>query len=259
MTTYRLLTIGPSHYCEKARWALERAGVAFTEEVHLPLLHWPYVLAAVGSRTVPALVGPGVRLGESRDIVRFADERSPAGARLHPEGDDGREVARLEASFDAKLGPLVRRLAYCLLVPEPELFVRVFEPTAPPLERALLRRGHGALRAALGRAFKVSPRAEARCQEQLFALYADVARDLGERPYLVGERFSAADLTFAALSSPLLFPEELTAAAGSRVGAPSRDELPARLGDAIDALRETPAGRHALRMYREHRLASPPA
>jgi len=253
VTTYRLLTIGPSHYCEKARWALERAGVAFTEEAHLPLLHWPHVVAAVGSRTVPALVGPGVRLGESRDILRFADERSPAHARLYPEGQDGREVARLEALFDTRLGPLVRRLAYCFIVPEPALFVRVFEPTAAPLERALLRRGHGALRAALGRAFKVSPRAAVRCQEQLLALYAEVSRDLGERPYLVGDRFSAADLTFAALSWPLLFPPELTAGAGSPLGAPSRSELPPGLGGAVDALRETRAGRHALRMYRDHR------
>lgn len=247
--TYRLLTIGPSHYCEKARWALERARVPFVEEVHLPILHWPHVLRAASSRTVPALVGPGVRLRESRDIVRFADELLPTDARLYPEGDDGREVARLEAWFDADLGPLVRRLAYCFIVPAPELFVRAFEPTAPPLERALLRRGHGVLRAALGRAFKVSPRAQTRLQERLLALFGEVSRVLGDRAYLVGERFSAADLTLAALSSPLLFPEELTA----KMGAPSREELPEPLGAAVDALRDTPAGRHALRMYRERR------
>jgi len=27
-TEYRLITIPPSHYCEKARWALEHAGIA---------------------------------------------------------------------------------------------------------------------------------------------------------------------------------------------------------------------------------------
>ena len=31
----RLLTIPISHFCEKARWALERAGLAYREERHV--------------------------------------------------------------------------------------------------------------------------------------------------------------------------------------------------------------------------------
>ena len=30
-----LITIPISHYCEKARWALDRAGVAYRERAHL--------------------------------------------------------------------------------------------------------------------------------------------------------------------------------------------------------------------------------
>ena len=35
----RLITIGASHYCEKARWAVERAGLPFREEFHPPVFH----------------------------------------------------------------------------------------------------------------------------------------------------------------------------------------------------------------------------
>ena len=35
----RLITIPISHYCERARWALQRAGVDFIEEQHLQMLH----------------------------------------------------------------------------------------------------------------------------------------------------------------------------------------------------------------------------
>ena len=35
MSERRLLTIPISHYCEKARWALERAGLAYREERHV--------------------------------------------------------------------------------------------------------------------------------------------------------------------------------------------------------------------------------
>ncbi len=241
----RLITIGPSHYCEKARWALERARVPFGEEAHLPIVHWPFVYAAVGTRTVPALAGPGVRLGESRDILRYADERLPEGARLRPAAPELRaEVDRLEAHFDAELGPLARRLVYCHLVPDPALFVRVFEGSASAWERALLRRGHPALRAALGRAFKVSEGAKQRCTAKLRALFEQVSSELEGRAFLVGERFSAADLTFAALSSIVIFPDGI---------GPSLQELPDELLALVKTLRATPAGRHALRMYQDHR------
>ncbi len=34
-----LITIPLSHYCEKARWALDRVALPYREEPHAPLLH----------------------------------------------------------------------------------------------------------------------------------------------------------------------------------------------------------------------------
>ena len=39
MATRRLITIPISHYCEKGRWALDRAGVQYTEVPHLQGFH----------------------------------------------------------------------------------------------------------------------------------------------------------------------------------------------------------------------------
>ena len=35
----RLITIPVSHYCEKTRWALNRANILFIEESHMPPFH----------------------------------------------------------------------------------------------------------------------------------------------------------------------------------------------------------------------------
>ena len=51
----RLITIPFSHYCEKARWALDRAGVSYVEEPHLPGLHMGPMRKA-GGKTVPVLI-----------------------------------------------------------------------------------------------------------------------------------------------------------------------------------------------------------
>ena len=61
------------------------------------------------------------------------------------------------------------------------------------------------------------------------------------RRYLAGDRFGAADLTFAALAGPALLPPGY---GGRRFIAPP---LPKQLEPQIRAWRATPAGRHALR------------
>jgi glutathione S-transferase len=69
------------------------------------------------------------------------------------------------------------------------------------------------------------------------------------RRFLVGDRFSAADLTFAALSAPMIVPPEYG------VPLPQPDELPAAMAGVVRELRSHPAGQFALDMYRRERRA----
>ena len=69
----------------------------------------------------------------------------------------------------------------------------------------------------------------------------------GGREFLVGDRLSAADVTFAALAAPALFPDRIT-----RWLCP-RDQLPAPMRAEVDRFRATPAGAYALRLYSHHR------
>jgi len=39
MTVPRLITIPINHFCEKARWALDRAAIAYREERHVQGIH----------------------------------------------------------------------------------------------------------------------------------------------------------------------------------------------------------------------------
>jgi hypothetical protein len=64
--TDRLITIGTSHDCEKARWGPDFFGVAYSEERHPPMVHWAWSLPSGGGRTVPILAAGG----------RFSDGRA---------------------------------------------------------------------------------------------------------------------------------------------------------------------------------------
>ena len=80
------------------------------------------------------------------------------------------------------------------------------------------------------------------------ASFDEVAAILADgRPFLFGDRFTAADLSFAAMAAPVLLPPEY----GIRL--PSPDEAPLEARDQIQRFRDHPAGQYALRMFRDHR------
>jgi glutathione S-transferase len=249
----RLLTIPISHYCERARWALEHAGVPYREEQHLQFFHWSHVRRAGGGKTVPVLVtGDGEVLAESGDIVRYASARAPAGRSLYPvRPEQAAEVAALEADYEHELGIESRRLMYFHFLRWGAAGLRFNAGTAPALERAGLRLSFVFARPILRRYLEVDAGTAARARDRIRAIFDRVAVRLEEgRRYLVGESFSAADLTFASMAAAVVLPEQY----GVRL--PGRDELPSEIVEVVDAHRAHPAGDFALRMFRDHREAA---
>ena len=110
----RLVTIPISHYCEKARWSLERAGVDYREERHVQGIHRIAARRAGGGATVPVLVTPDGPIGESRQILEWVDGRTPDERPSVPPRRAparGRRVGSARR-FDVVLGPHARRLMY---------------------------------------------------------------------------------------------------------------------------------------------------
>ena len=139
-TPLRLITIGFSHYCEKARWAVDRTELEYREDDHVPLFHWRATLGSGAKRTVPALVMPGRVLKESNDILRFCDEQLAPERRLFPEDAAAlAEVEALVADFDRGLGPAIRRWLYFHLLPDRSVASELLTSTGPGWERSVTR------------------------------------------------------------------------------------------------------------------------
>jgi glutathione S-transferase len=248
-TEPRLITLPISHYCEKARWALDRAGVRYREERHVQGIHAIYARAAGGGRTVPVLVTGERVLRESNDILAWADEQLAPESRLLPEDRAERAgVERLCRRFDEVLGPSGRRLIYVHMFSQRRLALEYNDTGVPAWEDRLARGGWPLVQRLVTRVLGITPGCEVADEATVFSELDHVGRLLEDgRPYLCGERFTAADLTFAALSAPVTAPAEYgTPLPGPQLMAPATAALVCRA-------REHPAGRHALQMFARHR------
>jgi glutathione S-transferase len=254
----RLITIPFSHFCEKARWALEYARVAFREEGHVPGAHRFAVTRACGRPgSVPVLIldGEGA-LDDSPLIVRWADAHAPVDRKLLPPHGTRQyeEALALERHFDVELAPHTRRFAYFHILPDRALTLALMKIETPRAEHAAVSAVFPVLRTLMRRAMRIDQAGAARSRDKVRRVFDEVAQRLSDgRPYLLGDRFGAADIAFAAFSSPLFTPAEH----------PLRKhavEPPQAFVDDVRDLRETPAGAFALKLYRERRncAALPP-
>jgi glutathione S-transferase len=203
--------IGISHYSEKVRWALDFKGVEHERRAPQPPAHMVVALARTRGRsfTFPLLRLDGALLTDSSEIIAALERRQPDPP-LYPADPAERERAlALEDWFDEELGPHIRLLAWHTITNQSDSLEAVAVGTAAgPLKRfggaaSTFARTFVNARFGVNRAGRVEV-ARTKVREALDRLEAE----LGDRDYLVGDRFGVADLTAAALFYPLVTPPE---------------------------------------------------
>ena len=244
-----LVTITLSHYCEKARWGLDRAAIAYEERRHAPAFHVLPVRRLSGKTGTPILVTSTGVIVESTNILLWADEQATPGRKLYPTDAASREeVLALREEFDQNLGPHVRRVAYFHLLPETRLMRSLWTYAAPRHQQLLMPLLFRPLRRLARSAMRIDAAGAERSLVKLRAVIESVNDRLRDgRRHLVGECLTAADITFASLAAPILWPE------GYSVPLPPLESIPGELAQRVQELRETPAGAFGLRLYREER------
>lgn len=200
---------------------------------------------------MPVLVHGSSRFVDSTDILVHADAFC-GGDLLYPrDAALRREVEDLEERFDEELGPHTRRWAYAQLLPEARLLRRAMSSGVPRLDAVLLPVLMPLVISLVRARLRITPESAHRSIEHVRVIFREVDERLDDgRRFLVGERFTAADLTFAALAAPVLFP------AGCRAAYPALDLVPAAMRDEALRLRDTNAGRFALRLFSQERGCS---
>jgi glutathione S-transferase len=245
----RLITLSISPFNELARWSLERAAIPYREEPQALVWHVVASRRAGGAGTTPLLVANGEVVSESAQIAEWADRHSRSDAALYPAGSAD-EARDLVTRFVEDLGPETRRVIWCHLVNDHALADRYWRQGVSGRQRRLqpwlLRLGKPGVRRALGLKKEQTEAAPGRVR----AIFDEVAERLSDgRRYLLGDRFTVADIAFASMASPAVLPEE-----GYPVEAPHPEDFPEPVAATLRELRSHPAGQYALRLYREERV-----
>ena len=242
MTT--LITIPFSHYCEKARWALDRVGVTYEEHGHLPLFHYLESWRRGRNRTVPVVIDGKTVIKDSTDIIAWADAKRP-GSLIPVAG--AQELLAIEDDLDNHFGPHTRRWGYFHLLPN-RATDRHISVGVPRWETALLGLTRPLAVRFLRRSLKIDAAGAERSREKIEATFDRVEQIMGDgRRYFAGDRFTVADLTFAALAAPIVLPPNHPVQTfGLELFS---DDARAQ----VERWRERPAGQFALRVYADDR------
>jgi glutathione S-transferase len=187
----------------------------------------------------------GEAIGDSTRIIAALESRCPVPPLYPADPAARRRALEIEDFFDEQLGPHLRLLVISQLLREPKLILGTFFPDL----------GHGRRLAALAtfplhrrgavRSFGIGEASVELAWAKVRAAGECFQEEIQPSGYLVGDSFSVADLTVAALVAPVVAPKQFPYPQPQR-GHPLLAEL-------RDALAEAGIFEWACEMYARHR------
>jgi glutathione S-transferase len=233
-----------SNYNEKARWTLDFKRIPHRRRSLLPGSPRAFRLSA-GDGTIPVLDIDGERIVDSTRIIEALERRFEERPVYPADPADRARALALEEFFDEEAGHDVRRVAFWDMRDVPGYIPRFLATGFGTAARVWSRATASVAWAYASRRYAFRAEDVERSRERIVAALDRIEAERGGRDYLVGDTFTVADLTAAALLYPLAWPAELQYSPP----APPRWEFGESLADhpSVGWIRET---------YRRHRGVS---
>lgn len=256
---YHLTTIRFSHYNEKARWGLDWFHLPYIEHPYMPMMHYPAAMAAsrFGGKadktstmfSTPIMKTPSGRVfTDSSEILRYlSDTYSTPTNTLFP----SKEADESERHWSLELAPHTRRYIYFAVLGDLKMLRYLAEENVPSLQARAFHAIAPVARSFVMKGLHINPKSAAKSREAILRQWeiAEARLEKGT-PYLSGDKFSAADLSFACAAAPILL---VTQDEGYAAVLPTLAMVGGEAEKMGNELRHTRAGKHALRMFKEHR------
>jgi len=248
MSHPELWQIRVSMYPEKARWALDYKRVPHIRHSLLPGPHALQLLPRFGQKAMPILRHQGRVLKCSAAVLDYVEQTWPDPPLVPAEPAQRQRALEIEQWFDDTIGPALRRAAFHEWLPHTEYAARLFATGLPEWRQRLYVRAFPGIRAVMRADMRITA-AGAEAGRAVTAEALDfVARHSAQTGFLVGDRFSIADLTAATVLFPTCLPPQYPVA--------MPEPRPEGLQRWLERWRGHAGCDYVLRIYREHRGTS---
>ncbi|HEV7734283.1 MAG TPA: glutathione S-transferase family protein [Candidatus Binatia bacterium] len=182
MPTLELIELYPSPWSERLRWVLELKGVPYRRTPYVPLAGQDEHKGRTGIATAPVLIADEEIVGDSDRAVDWLEARHPSPALLPDDPRRRAQVRAWELYATEVLAPAGRLL----------MIGRLKAMNVQPIADYFATKYHW------------DEAEEGRVGQLLGTALPELAAAVATSPYLVGDAFTRADLTLAALLTPVL-------------------------------------------------------
>ncbi|HEX5033240.1 MAG TPA: glutathione S-transferase family protein, partial [bacterium] len=200
-----------------------------------------------GATSLPVLRHGGQIIQGSDAIIDYLDRIRPEPGLTPLDPQQAAEAREWELFLDREIGVHLRRYFYHYLLAQPAMAKRMILHNTSFSTRAIYAFAFPAIRRLMRRAMNIRPETAEKSRQRLLQAIDRLNDTLKNRSYLVGDRFSRADMSAAALLAPLCTPPEHS------FPFPKEEEMPEVLRDFRAAHRQEPFFQWTLKLYREHR------
>ena len=205
----KLYQFAISHYCEKVRWALDYKGLNYETVNLLPGQHVKTIRTLTGgASSVPVLDHDGHAVQGSAAILDYLDQTFPEHPLTPSDAEIREQALAWEQRLDDEAGPAIRCYSYHHLLQRPKIVVPMLAAGTPFYNRILLSLAFSRVDEAMRSWMKINEKTSEKSRQVMEELLTELAAIYKERPFLVGDRFTRADLTAAALFAPMFQPAQ---------------------------------------------------
>jgi len=192
-----------SHYNEKARWGLDFKGVPHSRIPYLPGPHASKLRKLSGQPQTPVLcLEDGQVVAGSTDILIELEARYPTPVLIPDDPAEKQAAMEIVEKFDGDIAVKVRRSLFVKLIDEPDYLCAMFAQGQPRVSRFIYRRILPMLKGMMRREMDIHESAFDEGVALTREAFDFVARNSADTGYLVGDSFTIADLTAAAILAP---------------------------------------------------------
>ncbi len=245
MSTPTLHQFRFSHFNEKVRWVLDHKRVPHHRHSYLPGMHILPMLRRTGQKQLPVWCDGALTLPGSAAIIDHLERQHPEPALLPADPAERRRALEVQRWFDEEVGAPVRVAAFREWLPDSRYMVALFTGHTSPIARGFYRASFPLIRVAMRSDMGLTAERAEQGLDRAKEAFDFVVANAGPQGYLVGDRFTIADLAAAAILSPAVLPDEF----------PYRPPQPLSptFRHFIDRWTDHPGAAWVRDMYRRHR------